>query len=336
MAKLRRVEGEFSDDAIEIADSIDSPSAIDTTALLGWLPIWKPTGMSSFDVIRWLKGGLRGLKPRPKIGHTGTLDPFAEGLLLVALGSATRLIPLLEDWHKTYVAACALGTQTDTLDPTGAVIATAPVPTLTRASVERVLTQFTGKITQTPPAYSALKQGGVALYRKARRGEEIEIPSRQVQVESLLLLDATGTELQLEITCGSGTYIRSLCRDIALALGTVGHCSTLARTALGPITADDCWHLTDPEEVTPDAIQANLRPADWPLDTLPCATLGSIATESFSHGNRCEADSMEGESQGINQELRVYSAEGEFLGIAMQMTAGSPTVVQPRVVLQAG
>lgn len=329
-------EAIIADDGFFIAE--DSPSeagAPIAAELSGWLLCWKPQGPTSFDVIRWLKGALRGSKPKPKLGHTGTLDPFAEGLLLVAVGRATRLISMLEAWPKTYEATCVLGTATNTLDPTGEVIAESPVPPLTRAMVEAVLPQFTGNIVQTPPVFSALKQGGEALYKKARRGEAVEVEPRLVTIDRITLLDLRENELDLEIVCHAGTYIRSLCRDLAEALGTVGHCGTLSRTGLGPLAADVAWRL-DPEGITPEDIQRNLLPLDAPLDAMPIASLGCSASHAFTHGMRSEADAVVDEhgSAGLNQPLRAYSSTGVFLGIGVQATSGEgPVVLQPQVVL---
>lgn len=313
--------------------AVRTPEKLDLT---GWLLIWKPQGMTSFDVIRWLRRGLTGLRPRPKIGHTGTLDPFAEGLLLVALGGATRLIPLLEEWNKRYQVVCELGRETTTLDPEGTTVAEAPVPTLSKSLVEAVLPPFLGSIWQTPPVYSALKQGGEALYRKARRGEVVEVPPRLVHIDHIQVTSVDGATIAIEMECGSGTYVRSLCRDLAKALGTVGHCQALARTALGPLTAAAAWHLSSPEEVSLEELQARLQPADWPLEETAWISVGCSDASAFAHGNPFSADGFQdGVPDGVKagQVLRVYDTTGQFLGIAELRTATPPYQFQPRVVL---
>ncbi|MCG3151274.1 MAG: tRNA pseudouridine synthase B [bacterium] len=323
--------------AMEIAEAdrvtVQSAEKLDLT---GWLLVWKPQGITSFDVIRWLRRGLTGLRPRPKIGHTGTLDPFAEGLLLVALGGATRLIPLLEDWNKRYQVVCELGRETTTLDPEGTTVAEAPVPALTQSLVEAALPPFLGSIWQTPPVFSALKQGGEALYRKARRGETVEVQPRLVHIDHIQLTSVDGETIAFEMECGSGTYVRSLCRDLAKALGTVGHCRALARTALGSLSADAAWHLSSPKEVSLEELQVRLQPADWPLEETAWISVGCSDASAFAHGNHFSADGFEnGAPEGVQagQALRVYDATGQFLGIAELRTATSPYQFQPRVVL---
>lgn len=335
---MGRLRPDEMDDFEGIPESVAEADALPAVDLTGWLLVWKPVGCTSFDLIRWCKAALRGVKPKPKLGHTGTLDPFAEGLVLIALGGATRLIPLLEDWDKTYAAVCALGTTTSTLDPTGQVIATAPVPSLDRAAVEGVLPRLIGQVWQTPPAYSALKQGGEALYKKARRGEEVEVPPRVVDIHALRLLDLPEPDrLALEITCGAGTYVRTLCADLAGALGTVGHCAELSRTALGPLSEDDAWRIAGPEEVTTEALQFHLQPSDWTLEALPFASLGCAEAEDFSHGRRLQVPALHELSTvaPMGHSVRVYAAEGHFLGVAICQSQAAPYVLQPQVVLSA-
>ncbi|MEO7994269.1 MAG: tRNA pseudouridine(55) synthase TruB [bacterium] len=331
-------EFESIDISVEV-EVIEIESAEDIAgALNGWVLCWKPIGCTSYDIIRWIKGAMRGLKPKPKIGHTGTLDPFAEGLLLIALGKATRLIPYLESWHKSYVATVELGTTTATLDPTGEVTATAPVPTLDQIGIDNTLSRLVGQIWQIPPEFSAIKQGGEALYKKARRGETIEVPPRLVDIDDIVLLDRTGNQLTIEVTCGPGTYIRSLARDLGVALGTVAYCSALQRTALNEFTTDNAWHIAGPEEVTLEALMHVLRPLDTMLSEYPFASLGCTATTDFGRGNRCVADTVDSEDQTVPQAggpIRAYSATGDFIGMALLESANAPYVIQPRAVLVA-
>ncbi len=186
----------------------------------------KPKGVSSFDVVRRVR---RGFGQR-KVGHAGTLDPAASGLLVVCLGQGTKLVPYLMEGSKTYLADVAFGAQTDTDDSEGDTIAVAQVPRLDRGALSTVLKSFVGNIDQVPPVYCALKRGGEPIYKKARRGERVEMHSRRVTVHEIRLLGIKEASVELEVTCGKGTYIRSIARDLGEALGTKAHLRGLRRT----------------------------------------------------------------------------------------------------------
>jgi tRNA pseudouridine55 synthase len=177
------------------------------------------------------------------VGHAGTLDPLATGVLPVLLGRATRLMDLVQSGTKTYIAEITLGTATETDDAEGAPVCNADVPPLDRARIEAVLSRFVGEIDQTPPKYSALKVGGQRAYALARGGATLELAPRPITIQSLNLLDFAVACLRIEVSCSKGTYIRALARDIALALGTVGHMSSLIRTRVGPFTIEDSIDL---------------------------------------------------------------------------------------------
>ena len=189
----------------------------------------KEKGCSSFDVIRALKRKFS----EKKMGHTGTLDPFAEGLLIVCLGKATKAIPFLEDDDKDYLAVLSLGKETDTLDLDGKIINEKEVGNITKDDVENTFKKFLGEITQTPPKYSALKKNGIPLYEYARKNIDLEIPSRKVYISKLELKNYNDKEITFFASVSKGTYIRSLGYDIALALNTVGHLKSLVRTRIG-------------------------------------------------------------------------------------------------------
>lgn len=197
--------------------------------MTGLLLVDKPEGITSAGVIRALKGRLG----RTKVGHLGTLDPFASGLLPLCLGEATKIARYLLLEEKAYTGTIQLGTATDTLDRTGGVVDTAAVPALTAAAVEAVAARFTGEQTQVPPMYSALKRDGVPLYKLARQGIEIEREPRAIRILTLRLAIRDDAALDFVVTCTKGTYVRVLAADIARALGTVGHLTTLRRTAVG-------------------------------------------------------------------------------------------------------
>ena len=194
-------------------------------------PFWKPAGWSSFDVIR----KTRRITRARKIGHAGTLDPFATGILILCFGKATKRVPDMMDLDKEYEGTVLLGTLTDTLDPTGQVTQTGAVPALSKDALAQALTAFVGTIDQVPPMYSALKRGGRRLYQLAREGQQVDLQPRPVRVDRIELLSWSPPDtFSMRVTCGKGTYIRALARDIAAALGTVGHLKQLCRTRVGP------------------------------------------------------------------------------------------------------
>lgn len=205
----------------------------------GFLIIDKPPGLTSHDIVALVRA-VTGLK---KVGHTGTLDPFATGVLPVALGGATRLIQFLDEREKIYDMTVALGTEMDTGDPTGAVVAEAPVPALTQADVEAALTRFVGAQMQTPPRYSAVKVNGRPLYSYARKGDIVEAEPRPIEVFSLELMEMDAGSLRVMLRCSRGTYARVLASDIGRALGTVAHLSALRRVASGSFRIEHALSL---------------------------------------------------------------------------------------------
>ncbi len=212
-------------------------------ALNGWIIIDKPVGLGSTQAVGAVKRMLREAgEPKTKVGHGGTLDPLASGVLPIALGEATKLCGRMLDSVKAYEFTIRFGEQTDTLDLEGKPVAESDVRP-TRDAVEAVLPQFTGPIGQVPPAFSALKVGGERAYELARRGEDVEMKERQVVIHALSVLDTSADDATLSATVSKGTYIRSLARDIALALGTVGHVTMLRRTRAGPFGLEQAISL---------------------------------------------------------------------------------------------
>jgi tRNA pseudouridine55 synthase len=198
-------------------------------SLDGILLIDKPAGLTSAGVVREVKQRL-GVS---KIGHLGTLDPFATGLLPLALGEGAKVVPFLNQARKAYTGRIALGHATDTLDATGEATETAAVPSLTIERLDAAAKLFCGKIEQVPPMFSALKRSGVPLYKLARKGIDVALEPRTVCIDALSLTPTPDGGLSLWVRCSKGTYVRSLARDIARALGTVGHLSSLRRTEFG-------------------------------------------------------------------------------------------------------
>lgn len=201
-----------------------------TASPSGVLAVDKPVGPTSHDVVAQAR---RALRTR-KIGHTGTLDPFASGLMLLCVGAATRLSPFLTHLDKRYVAEAVLGITTDTHDSEGSVVAEAQGgDALDAARIESALARFRGVIEQVPPVYSAKKVRGEPAHRRVRRGEVVELPPKQVTVHALELVDYEGERLRFEVHCSSGTYIRALARDIGEVLGVGAHLTSLRRLSVG-------------------------------------------------------------------------------------------------------
>ena len=223
--------------------------------LHGIILLDKPLGLSSNQALQSVRRLLRAAKG----GHTGALDPQASGLLPLCFGEATKLAGNLLGARKAYVAECRLGVTTDSGDSEGKVLQRQPVPMLDAPTLETALGKLRGRITQVPPLYSALKQGGERLYVKARRGDKVEIPARQVDVFRLDLLAHTGDTLQLHVECGSGTYVRSLVADLGADLGCGAHVSALRRLWLEPFLDPHMVTLEQLEQAAADSDEALLR-----------------------------------------------------------------------------
>jgi len=243
-------------------------------ALNGWIILDKPLGLGSTQAVGAVKRVCReaGLG-KVKVGHGGTLDPLATGVLPIALGEATKLCGRMLDASKTYAFTVQFGTETDTLDLEGKVIAESPVRP-TRAEIEAVLPRFTGPIEQVPPAYSALKVDGERAYDLARKGEAVELKSRSVTIHDLTVEAAAADSVTLIAQVSKGTYIRSLARDIALALGTVGHVTMLRRLKAGPFGIEAAISLDKLNEVGKGAPLENvLLPLEAGLVDIPALNL---------------------------------------------------------------
>ena len=244
----------------------------------GMLLVDKPSGWTSHDAVNFIRRSL-GEK---RVGHTGTLDPAATGLLIVLVGKASRLARYFEDDHKAYLATMSLGAETDTQDATGQVIRECPVPEIDAETLQRALGQFTGEITQTPPMYSALKSGGTPLYKLARKGVEVEVTPRRVTISSLRLVSFAGADIGFETVCSKGTYVRTLCRDIAEALGTCGRLETLRRTAVGAYRIEDALDIS--HKPGSDEIAGHVTPLSDMLPWLPSAVLSGDAARGVANG----------------------------------------------------
>jgi len=193
--------------------------------------VWKSVGPTSFEVVSALK---KSYKEKIKIGHCGTLDPFAEGVIVICTGSKTKIIESIMELKKEYIATISLGFETDSLDLTGEVIKASKVPDIDEKLINKVLQKFQGKIKQTAPYFSALKLNGIPLYKYARNDIFIRKKTRDIEIYDIKLLDFNSNKIQIYVKCGRGTYIRSLAKDIALNLNTLGYLTSLTRKAVGP------------------------------------------------------------------------------------------------------
>jgi tRNA pseudouridine55 synthase len=247
----------------------------------GWVVLDKPLGMGSTQAV----AKVRHLFNAKKAGHAGTLDPMATGILAIALGEATKTVPFAMDADKVYRFTATWGESRDSDDAEGSVTGTSPVRP-TRDQIEAMLPRFTGTLTQVPPAYSAVRVGGERAYDLARDGEEVILEPRQVEVYEARLLGCTEHTAEFEILCGKGTYVRSWVRDIALALGALGHVTALRRTRLGGWEEKDAVAL---DTLTPfmhsPAAFAYLKPLSTALDGIPALATSGPDTVRLRSGN---------------------------------------------------
>ena len=253
--------------------------------LHGWIVLDKPVGLGSTTAVSAVKRILRQAgEPKTRVGHGGTLDPLASGVLPIALGEATKLAGRMLDSTKAYDFTIRFGEETDTLDAEGEVVATSPVRP-TREQVDAVLPRFTGTIDQVPPAYSALKIDGKAAYARARAGETVEPTARGVTIHELAIRDSAAAEATLSATVSKGTYIRSLARDIARALNTVGHVTMLRRTRAGPFGLESAISLDFLDEAAKARrLTETVLPLHAALDDIPALPVTPDQARLLRHG----------------------------------------------------
>lgn len=255
--------------------------------LHGWIILDKPFGLGSTKAVGAIKRILRESgEPKTKVGHGGTLDPLASGVLPIALGEATKLCGRMLDATKTYEFAVRFGEETTTLDREGEVVEVSKVRP-SRREIEAILPRFTGAIDQVPPAYSALKIGGKPAYARVRAGEDVEMGVRRVTIHDLSLLSVEGDEAILCAAVSKGTYIRSLARDIARQLNSVGHVSMLKRVRAGPFSLDSAISLDFLEEAAKArALTRTVLPLEAALDDIPALPVTSRQAEMLRQGQR--------------------------------------------------
>ena len=286
----------------------------------GILNVNKPVGPSSFAVVRTL----RRLPSVLKAGHGGTLDPAADGVLPILINHATRLADFVHEWPKTYVATVTFGFTSDTGDREGTITPVGDPGTVNRERIEAELPAFTGRIDQVPPIYSALKQGGEALYRKARRGEAVERRARPVEIFSIRLLDYDSTAAvgRLEVNSGRGMYVRSLAHDLGVALGCGAYLSGLTRTAVGPMSLSDAVPMAT-LAAAGEGWTRWLLPMDLPLHDWPAVALDAAGAAAVRQGRAVPApDTTAGR-------YRLLGPDGELLAWG---EADGAQQIQPRAV----
>ena len=263
----------------------DASLAARSGFLAGFLNVDKPAGITSFDVVRRVR---RAARTR-KVGHAGTLDPLATGVLPIALGDATRLVSELVEARKRYVATVRLGEATDTYDAEGEITSTVDASAIEVASIAEALAAFEGESMQVPPAYSAIKRDGVPAYRAARRGDPLDLEARPVVVHAIALLEARATgaviDATIEVECAKGFYVRSLAHDLGAALGVGGHVAALRRTGVGAFEVADAVPLETVERAfeagRPDLV---MQATDTVIRGWPALVLDRASMIELHHG----------------------------------------------------
>lgn len=296
----------------------------------GILNIYKEKGYTSHDVV----ARLRGILGQKKIGHTGTLDPEAEGVLPVCLGRATKVCDMITDKDKTYEAVLLLGKTTDTQDVTGRVLSERPLVSggmaITPNKAEECILSFAGEYDQIPPMYSALKVGGKKLYELAREGKTVERKSRKVMIHGIRICEISLPRIRMEIDCSKGTYIRTLCHDIGEKLGCGGCMESLLRTRVGRFRLEESRKLDEVERaVREGGLNSLLLPADWVFDQMRAVRTAETYDRLAHNGSPLrirqlellqpdpeQTDFME------NEQLRLYDSRGVFVGVYRYCVSG--------------
>ncbi|MDI9481827.1 MAG: tRNA pseudouridine(55) synthase TruB [Bacillota bacterium] len=294
----------------------------------GILLLIKPPNMTSFDVVAWLRR-ITGVK---KIGHAGTLDPAACGLLPVCIGKAAKTTAWFSEFNKSYRVEMVLGISTDTYDNEGNILSENPVK-LDNSFIESVINEFTGEIEQVPPMYSAVKVKGKRLYELARKGIEIERKPRKVTIYDINILDIKNKGsypiVRFDVKCSKGTYIRSLCNDIGLKLGCSAHMSFLTRTGVGPFSLADAVTLEEVEKhCNAGTLESLIYSPDIVFSEYPSVMLEQRDAERFINGARVFGFS-EIQARAGNY-IRVYTKSERFIGLGIVSSEDGKKVIKPK------
>ncbi len=294
----------------------------------GLINIYKEQGFTSNDVV----AKLRGILHQKKIGHTGTLDPDATGVLVVCLGTGTKLVEMLTDHDKEYIAVCKLGVTTDTQDMSGTILTESEVH-VTRQELHEAVQAFVGDYDQIPPMYSAIKQNGKKLYELAREGIEVERKPRKIHISAITILDDSNLEKDssfvMEIKCSKGTYIRTLCNDIGERLGCGAAMQNLMRTRVGAFALDSAVKLSQVEEMRDnETLESIIKSPEYIFKDLDAIHVSDNCRVILENGNSFRKDNLVSEDpEGVNDKdfakemfsdgdmFRVYSEDDTFFGI---------------------
>jgi len=293
--------------------------------LNGIIVIDKPGNISSAGVVRFVKKTLNA----DKIGHAGTLDPFAEGVLICCLNQATRLAGFLLHAKKKYVAVLKLGEETDTQDFTGTIVSTAKPVDISPQAIENVFNEFAGPIEQLPPVYSALKHKGVPLYKLARRGKPMQKPPRRVQIYNISIQEIALPLVRFEVTCSAGTYIRTLCDDIGKSLGCGGHLTALRRLESSGFTLNQAVSMSELEKLRNSTDLSNriIRMADA-LPEMPKFCADTQLAEKIRHGKLISTRELtgpngDGGTLSAGSEIKIVDWDGDLIAILKYCEAGT-------------
>lgn len=279
----------------------------------GIINIYKEKGFTSHDVV----AKLRGIFKQKKIGHTGTLDPDACGVLPVALGNATKVCDLITDKDKAYRCVMLLGITTDTQDISGEVLSRSEVKA-SRDEIVSTIGSFVGEYDQIPPMYSAIKIKGKKLYELAREGKEIERPARRIKIYGINIKEINLPRVTMEVSCSKGTYIRTLCHDIGEKLGCGGVMEDLLRIKSGEFDLDSALKLSEVERLVKEGgIEEKIIPVDKVFHSLPVVRCDNRAQKLLLNGNRIPKSFISGDKQSFekDREVRLYDDTGRFIGI---------------------
>ena len=288
----------------------------------GVIVIDKPAGPTSAEIVRQLKARLG---KRTRVGHLGTLDPFATGVLPILVGEGTKLAPFLQEGTREYAGLFVLGRETDTLDSTGKVSRIAPVPTLHTAQLAAIANQFTGTIEQTPPIFSAIKRGGVPLYKLARRGIPVDPPQpRRIEIRRLELETAGDDTIRFAVLGSSGMYVRSLARDIGIALGTAAHVSELRRVRSGAFSIADAHPLDGVLSALKSGEEPGLVSMSAALAALPEVVIDPLAEGRLRHGDARALDHLSPEEAGLFKLI----SRGKLVAVARSTSRVTAAIVR--------
>ncbi|MAE71362.1 MAG: tRNA pseudouridine(55) synthase TruB [Gemmatimonadetes bacterium] len=293
----------------------------------GILTIDKPSGPTSHDVVQMVR---RLAGRRVRVGHCGTLDPLASGLLVLTVAAATRLSRYFVGLDKEYEGRVRLGEATDTFDAAGEITERMPVPPdLDEQAVGAAARRLTGTIEQEPPAYSAIKVEGKRLHARARAGEEVRAPVRRIEIHDLEITALELPDIRIRVRCSSGTYVRSIARDLGALLRLPAHLVSLVRTAVGPFALRDAA----PPPADTDELRARIVPPARALDFLPAMLLDANQVDRMRVGGSLPLGDLPVASDSPHSPVRAIGPDGELVAMAEIERVGDAGVLQPRVVL---